>query len=90
MMILRDLLRTQNTTLLNMFDTSKEFSLYIDKVVKDKRISHMDAVLLYCKENFIDPQDIKKLINKSLKDKIKVNATELNYFPKPATLDLDV
>lgn len=73
-----------------MFDTSKEFSLYIDKVVKDKRISHMDAVLLYCKENFIDPQDIKKLINKSLKDKIKVNATELNYFPKPATLDLDV
>lgn len=90
MMILRDLLRTQNTTLLNMFDTSKEFSLYIDSVVKEKRISHMDAVLYYCKENFIDPQDIKKLINKSLKDKIKVNATELNYFPKPATLDLDV
>jgi len=50
----------------------------------------MDAVLEYCKENFIEPEDIKKLINKSLKDKIKVNATELNYFPKPATLDIDV
>lgn len=73
-----------------MFDNSREFSLYIENVVKEKRISHMDAVLLYCKENFIDPEDIKKLINKSLRDKIKVNATELNYFPKPATLDLDV
>lgn len=73
-----------------MFDNSREFSLYIEKVVKEKRISHMDAVLLYCKENFIDPEDIKKLINKSLRDKIKVNATELNYFPKPATLDIDV
>jgi hypothetical protein len=73
-----------------MFDNSKEFSLHIEKVVKEKRISHMDAVLYYCKENFIEPEDIKKLINKSLRDKIKVNATDLNYFPKPATLDLDV
>jgi hypothetical protein len=73
-----------------MFDNAREFSLYIEKLVKEKRISHMDAVLVYCKENFIEPEDIKKLINKSLRDKIKVNATELNYFPKPATLDLDV
>lgn len=50
----------------------------------------MDAVLEYCKENFLEPEDIKKLINKSLRDKIKVNATELNYFPKQATLDVDV
>lgn len=90
MMQLKDLLLTQNIILQNMFDNSREFSLYIEKVVKEKRISHMDAVLYYCKENFIEPEDIKKLINKSLRDKIKVNATELNYFPKPATLDLDV
>lgn len=89
-MQLKDLLLTQNTILQNMFDNSKEFSLHIEKVVKEKRISHMDAVLYYCKENFIEPEDIKKLINKSLRDKIKVNATDLNYFPKPATLDLDV
>lgn len=50
----------------------------------------MDAVLEYCKDNFLEPEDVKKLINKSLKDKIKVNATELNYFPKPATIEIDV
>ena len=48
----------------------------------------MDAVLEYCKENYLEPEDISKLINKSLRDKIKVNATELNYFPKQATLDI--
>ena len=84
------LLNDQTTILTKMFEDPKQFSLYIDKIVKDKNISHMDAVLDYCKENFLEPQDIKKLINKSLKDKIKANATELNYFPKQATLDVDV
>lgn len=90
MMRLKNLLPDQDIILTKMFDNAREFSLYIEKIVKEKRISHMDAVLEYCKENFIEPEDIKKLINKSLRDKIKVNATELNYFPKPATLDIDV
>ena len=77
-----------DTTLLKMFENSKQFALYIEKVVQERRITHMDAVLEYCKENYLDPQDIAKLINKSLRDKIKVNATELNYFPKQATLDI--
>ena len=71
-----------------MFENAKQFSLYIEKVVQEKRMTHMDAVLEYCKENFVEPGDISKLINKSLRDKIKVNATELNYFPKQATLDI--
>lgn len=79
-----------STTSTRMFDNPRQFSLYIEKVVKDKKITHMDAVLEYCKDNFLEPNDIKKLINKSLKDKIKVNATDLNYFPKPATLDVDL
>lgn len=90
MMRLKNLLHDQDIILTKMFDNAREFSLYIEKMVKEKKISHMDAVLEYCKENFIEPEDIKKLINKSLRDKIKVNATELNYFPKPATLDIDV
>jgi hypothetical protein len=71
-----------------MFENAKQFSLYIENVVQEKRMTHMDAVLEYCKENFVEPEDISKLINKSLRDKIKVNATELNYFPKQATLDI--
>ena len=71
-----------------MFKTANEFSLHIEQMVRNSKMTYMDAVLEYCKENYLDPQDISKLINKSLRDKIKVNATELNYFPKQATLDI--
>lgn len=71
-----------------MFKNSNEFSLYIEQVVREKRLSYMDAVLDYCKENFLEPQDVAKLINKSLKDKIEMNFRELNYLPKQAQLDV--
>ena len=71
-----------------IFKTTNEFALYIEELVVEKRISHMDAVLLYCEKNYIDPEDISKLINKNLKQKIELNAIESNYLPKKGTLDL--
>lgn len=71
-----------------IFKTSNEFSLHIESIVRDKRITHMDAVLEYCKENFLEPEDIARLINKSLKEKIAVNMQDLNYLPKKAKLDV--
>jgi hypothetical protein len=70
-----------------MFKNANEFSLYIEQMVKDKRISYMDAVLEYCKENFLEPDDVAKLINKSLKEKIAIDMQELNYLPKTAKLE---
>jgi hypothetical protein len=48
----------------------------------------MDAVLKYCEENFLEPEDIKNLINKTLKDKIENDMREANMLPKQATLDV--
>ena len=50
---------------------SKEFSLKIETMVKEKRCSYMDAVILYCEELEIDPATAKPMISKSLKEKIK-------------------
>ena len=71
-----------------MFKNSNEFSLHIEQLVNSKKMSHMDAVLEYCKENLLEPQDIARLINKSLKDKIEMNFRDLNYLPKQAQLDV--
>lgn len=71
-----------------MFKNSNEFSLYIEAVVREKKMPYMDAVLAYCKENFLEPQDIVSLINKSLKDKIGNEFREQNYLPKQAQLDI--
>ena len=70
------------------FDTASSFSLYIEKVAKEKRMPYMDAVLQYCADNFIDPDDIAKMINKSLRDKIEVEMREANMLPKQAKLDV--
>ncbi len=71
-----------------MFKNSNEFSLLIEQIVKEKRINHMDAVLEYCKENYLEPEDVKSLNNKSLKEKIEMNFREMNYLPKQAQLDV--
>lgn len=71
-----------------MFEDSKSFSLYIEQMARDNNCSHVDAILQYCKENFIDPEEIKSLINKSLKEKMKMDFQESGLLPKTAKLDV--
>ena len=71
-----------------MFKSSNEFSLFIEQQARTKRMTHMDAVLEYCKENYLEPEDIASLVNKSLKDKIEMDFREANMLPKQATLDV--
>ena len=62
---------------------SKEFSLKIESIVKEKKISHMDAVVWYCGENDLDTSQVSSLISKSLKEKIKLEATNLKMLKYP-------
>lgn len=75
-------------TNLKMFEDSKSFSLYIEQMARDNKCTHVDAILNYCKENFIDPEDIKTLINKSLKEKMKMDFQDSGHLPKTAKLDV--
>lgn len=66
---------------------SKEFSLKIEDIVKTKKdISYIDAVIYFCQQNDIDPGTVSNLISKSIKDKITVEAENLNYLPKSGRL----
>lgn len=71
-----------------MFKTVNEFSIYIEQRAREKRMSHLDAVLEYCKENYLEPDDITSMISKSLKDKLEVDFREANMLPKTAQLDV--
>jgi len=62
---------------------SKEFSLKIESIVKEKKITHMDAVVWYCDENGLDTSHVSSLISKSLKEKIQVEATNLRMLKIP-------
>jgi hypothetical protein len=70
------------------FRSPNEFSLHIEERVLKERIGYMDAVIQYCTEIDIDIESVANLINKSLKDKIRVEAEEQNYIRKQGKLPL--
>ena len=69
-------------------NTPKTFTLEIESIVKEKSISHMEAVLWYCAKEGIEPDTVGSLISKGLKEKIEANARELNFLPKQAQLPI--
>lgn len=69
-------------------NTSKSFTIEIENIAKDKKITHMEAVLWYCKNEGIEPDSVSYLISKGLKEKIEANARELNFLPKQAQLPI--
>jgi hypothetical protein len=60
----------------------------IENIAASKRMSHLDAVLLFCETHSLEPSDISSKITKSLKAKIENDFRELNYLPKQAQLDM--
>ena len=70
-----------------MFETANEFSMFIESLAADKNLNVVDTVLEYCEENYIEPEEISKLINRSLRDKLEISFIDMNYLPKHSTLD---
>ena len=69
-------------------NTSKTFSMEIERIAIEKNITHLDAVLDYCHRQDIEPDTVGNLISKGLKEKIEANARDLNFLPKQAQLPI--
>ena len=70
---------------------SKEFSLIIEGVVKEKRpISYMNAIVWYCETNKIEIETVSRLLSKPLKEKIKAEALNANLLKEKKTGTLPV
>ena len=55
-------------------------------MVLSKKVTYIDACLEYCKEKNMEPNSLGRLVNKSLKQKIQVEAEELHFLPKTNSL----
>lgn len=73
---------------LPVYKTANEFSLHIEKIAAEKKMTHMEAVLEFCEHHMLEPSDISSKISKSLKAKIEQDFRDLNYLPKQAQLDI--
>jgi hypothetical protein len=52
----------------------------------DEGISCYNALLNYCHDNDIDPEDIAKNVNKNLKEKLAVEFAEMGLLKKSPSL----
>mgnify|MGYP003119282594 FL=1 len=57
---------------------TKKFSLIIEQIVLDKKLSYMDAIVDYCDNNEMEIESAAKLVNSKIKESIKLEASELN------------
>jgi hypothetical protein len=60
----------------------QKFAQDIELIVKVSKINYIDAIVTYCEENNIEVETVSKLISKPLKEKLRHNATELNFLKK--------
>ena len=67
---------------------SIDLNLTIEQLVKDKKLSYMEAVLHYAQTSEIEPEAMAKMLNQSVKDKIEVEAQELHLMKRTAKLPL--
>ena len=65
-----------------------DLNLKIEEIVKTKAISYMEAVLDYAITSGIEPEAMAKMLNQSIKDKIEVEAQDLNMLKKTAKLPI--
>lgn len=70
------------------FKTPLEFSFYIEKLAKDLNINYVEALTNYCENHQVEPMDIAKYVNASLKEKLMADFIQMNYLPKEPSLNI--
>ncbi len=64
------------------FLSKDKFAEDIESLVLETKMSYIDAIVQYCQDNNIEVETVNKLVSKPLKEKIRWEATELNYLKK--------
>lgn len=70
------------------FNSSQEFSIFIEKEAVRRGIGCFEALLEYCEERNIEPVAVASFITSSLKEKIRAEAEEMNLLKKSGKLPL--
>jgi len=64
----------------------QDFAIIIEDIVKSKKMSYLDAISHYCEETKMEPETVGKLVQGSLKSKLRDEAVDLHFLPKTATI----
>tara|TARA_R100000234_G_scaffold96592_1_gene64911 strand:- start:240 stop:500 length:261 start_codon:yes stop_codon:yes gene_type:complete len=67
------------------------FAQEIEGLVQvNTEMNYIDAIIHFCEQNSIDLESVPKLISKPLKEKIKYEASELNFLKRSSRAKLPI
>jgi len=72
------------------FLTPQKFAMEIEKIVANDELNYIDAILHYCETNNLEVESITKLISKPLKERLKWDATRLNFMKATSRAKLPI
>ena len=72
------------------FLTPQKFAMEIEKIVANDELNYIDAIIHYCESNNLEVESITKLISKPLKERLKWDATRLNYMKRTSRAKLPI
>ena len=64
----------------------QDFTITIEHIEKSKNMTYMDAIQYYCEQNNIELETIGKLVQGALKSKVREEAENLHFLPKPTRI----
>ena len=70
------------------FLTPSKFAIEIEKIVAEEKINYIDAIVHYCEVNELEVESVTKLVSKPLKEKLKWDATRLNFMKRTSRAKL--
>ena len=72
------------------FLTPQKFAIEIEKIVANDELNYIDAIIHYCESNNLEVESITKLISKPLKERLKWDATRLNFMKRTSRAKLPI
>ena len=72
------------------FLTPQKFAIEIEKIVANDELNYIDAILDYCEKNNLEVESITKLISKPLMERLKWDATRLNFMKATSRAKLPI
>ena len=70
------------------FLSKEKFAEDIEALVLKTNMNYIDAIVEYCTVNNIEVESVGKLVSKPLKEKLRYDATELNYLKRTSRAKL--
>lgn len=79
-----------NEILKEKFLTKEKFVEHIENLVKDSGLNYIDAIVFYCETHNVEIETVPKLINRQIKEKLQLDATDLNFLVSPSRARLPI